>query len=152
MDWLERRIPPPIVFAVLVLAMGLLPAGWPLGLQGVLRIGLAVVVAALAAICVGPALKAFRDAKTTVNPVRVDEASQLVTGGVFALTRNPMYLGLTLLLVAWALWLNRIAAFAGPVLLVAYLTRFQIMPEERALSAKFGREYEAYRARVRRWI
>ena len=75
-----------------------------------------------------------------------------MTGGVFRLTRNPMYLGMALILAAWALWLGN----AGGALLlagfVAFIGRFQIAPEERALRAHFGEEFDAYARRVRRWI
>jgi protein-S-isoprenylcysteine O-methyltransferase Ste14 len=63
-----------------------------------------------------------------------------------------MYLGLLCLLIAWAVYLPSLWAFAGPVLFVGYIGRFQIAPEERALSALFGAQYSAYQARVRRWL
>ena len=63
-----------------------------------------------------------------------------------------MYLGLTLLLTGWAIYLGAWLALVGPVVFVAYMTRFQIVPEERAMSAKFGEAYEAYRRGVRRWV
>jgi protein-S-isoprenylcysteine O-methyltransferase Ste14 len=72
--------------------------------------------------------------------------------GVYRWTRNPMYLGMAVLLLAWGLWLANGAALAVISLFVAYLNRFQIAPEERALQARFGDEFTAYRARVRRWL
>jgi protein-S-isoprenylcysteine O-methyltransferase Ste14 len=95
---------------------------------------------------------AFRRAGTTPDPVHVDRASTLVTTGVYAWTRNPMYVGLTLLLCAWACVLAAPWTAAGPPLFAAYITRFQILPEERALSERFGEAYAAYLRRVRRWI
>ena len=95
---------------------------------------------------------AFRQAKTTVNPVAPEKASSVVTNGIFSYTRNPMYLGLTAELVGWAIWLSVPWVIVGPVALMLFLTRFQIVPEERVMSSKFGRDYDEYRKRVRRWL
>lgn len=95
---------------------------------------------------------AFGRAGTTVNPLRPASSRALVTSGLHGVSRNPMYLGHALLLVAWACWLRHPAALIGAPLYMAYVTRYQILPEERALSAMFGAAYEAYRARVRRWL
>ncbi len=95
---------------------------------------------------------AFRNASTTVNPLRPESTSSMVVSGVYALTRNPMYVGFALVLVGWGAYLAAPAAFLGPVVFIAFITRFQIIPEERALSAKFGREFAEYTAKVRRWL
>jgi protein-S-isoprenylcysteine O-methyltransferase Ste14 len=94
----------------------------------------------------------FKRAKTTVNPMSPGSSSALVTSGVYRLTRNPMYLGFLLILSGWAVWLSNALAFAPLPGFVLYLNSFQIRPEERALAARFGREFDAYKARVRRWI
>lgn len=97
-------------------------------------------------------LLAFRAARTTTNPFKPERASALVTGGVYRVTRNPMYVGLALLLSAWAIWLSALLPWAGPVLFVLYITRFQIRPEERVLRDIFGDAYSRYADRVRRWL
>jgi protein-S-isoprenylcysteine O-methyltransferase Ste14 len=115
------------------------------------RLGLA---GALAVIGVGfdlLGLLTFFRRRTTINPLRPARASALVTGGIYRITRNPMYVGMAFLLAGWAVWLGALWPFLGPVFLVAYLTRFQIEPEERILRSKFS-EFEAYAARVRRWL
>ena len=94
----------------------------------------------------------FRRAKTTVNPLKPEKASSLVTSGVYRVTRNPMYLGLALVVLAWAVLLASPVLLLGPVGFVAYINRFQIAPEERVLSARFGADFEAYRAQGRRWL
>ncbi|MEI2794906.1 isoprenylcysteine carboxylmethyltransferase family protein [Pseudoxanthomonas sp. F11] len=94
---------------------------------------------------------AFGRAGTTVNPLRPAASRVLVITGLYRLSRNPMYLGHALLLVAWACWLQHPASLIGAPLHMAYVTRYQILPEEHALSASFGTAYEAYPARVRRW-
>jgi len=95
---------------------------------------------------------AFRRARTTPNPFKPQNASSLVTTGVYRFTRNPMYLALLLVLLGWATFLCSAFALLGPVAFVPYIARFQIAPEERVLLAKFGAAYSEYLARVRRWL
>jgi protein-S-isoprenylcysteine O-methyltransferase Ste14 len=95
---------------------------------------------------------AFRHARTTTNPLRPDAASALVVTGIYARTRNPMYLGFVVMLLAWCAWLANPATLAGLPGFVAWMNRFQIPAEERAIGALFGAEFERYCARVRRWI
>ena len=94
----------------------------------------------------------FRRAKTTVNPMRPDSTSSLVVSGIYKYTRNPMYLGFLLVLLGWAIFLSNLAAFTLLPVFVVYMNRFQIGPEERALGSLFAGEYQAYHARVRRWM
>jgi len=94
----------------------------------------------------------FRRAKTSVNPMTPDSASSLVVSGIYKYTRNPMYLGFLLLLLGWAIFLANLASFALLPAFVVYMNHFQIRPEERALGSLFAQEYQAYLARVRRWI
>ncbi|MFN8610037.1 MAG: isoprenylcysteine carboxylmethyltransferase family protein [Vulcanimicrobiota bacterium] len=146
---LKNRIPPPLVFLVTGLAMfSCAPRIAPLP-GAVVLIPLLVLVALLHAV---PAFFQFRGAATTVSPLRPAEASSLVTSGPYRWTRNPMYLGLTCLLLAWAAYLGSLRVFLGPLFFVAYITYFQILPEEQALRQLFGQEYEQYRLRVPRWL
>ena len=94
----------------------------------------------------------FRRAKTTVNPMKPEKASSLVITGIFGFSRNPMYVGLGCVLVAWAILLSSAWLLFGPLIFVVYIGRFQIAPEERALSAMFGAAYSDYKAKVRRWL
>lgn len=150
MAFLELRIPPPLV----MLAFG--AAMWAAcGIPQPLDAAWALVAAALAAAGLGVAgggVLAFRRARTTVNPLRPAEASTLVTGGVYRHTRNPMYLGMLLLLCAWAAFLASPWALLGPAGFALFITRFQIVPEERVLEPMFGAAFAAYKARVRRWL
>lgn len=150
---LEHRIPPPVVGAVAGLVAWLCAwLGPDTGLSA--RIGMiAGALVALGGIVVALlGVRGFRRAGTTLSPLKPDEASSLVETGIYRHTRNPMYLGLALLLLGWALVLASPLALVGPLLFVVWMTRFQIIPEERALSRLFGSQYEAYRRRVRRWI
>jgi protein-S-isoprenylcysteine O-methyltransferase Ste14 len=97
-------------------------------------------------------LLAFLALRTTINPLKPERSSALATRGVYRVTRNPMYVGMAFLLLAWAIYLSALLPLAGPVAFVLYITRFQILPEERILRAMFGEKYAAYAARVRRWL
>ena len=76
----------------------------------------------------------------------------MVTESVYRYTRNPMYLGLACCTFAWGLYLQNFAALLFVIPFVAYMTHFQIKPEERALLEVFGAEYAEFSNRVRRWI
>jgi protein-S-isoprenylcysteine O-methyltransferase Ste14 len=94
----------------------------------------------------------FKRARTTVNPREPQTASSLVTGGVFGISRNPMYLGLLLILIGWALGLGTASPWLVPPLFVIVVSVLQIIPEEQALEKLFGKDYLQYRQRVARWI
>jgi len=94
----------------------------------------------------------FREKRTTVNPLRPEEASSLVTSGVFRFTRNPMYLGLALIAFGWGIYLGSIWALSGVIMLVLFINRFQVQPEERAMHKLFDQEFKDYCKRTRRWI
>jgi protein-S-isoprenylcysteine O-methyltransferase Ste14 len=150
---LESRIPPPLVLLTFGAIMWFTTRPMqPLILPQPWRAVLILVPFVLGVLFAAPAIRAFIRAKTTINPVDITAASTLVKDGVFGVTRNPMYLGLSLVLLAWALYLARPLALLGPIMFALYITRFQIIPEERALRAKFGSDFEDYARRVRRWI
>ncbi len=94
----------------------------------------------------------FRRARTTVNPMKPQASSSLVTWGIYSVTRNPMYLGGLVILTGWAIYLSNPFPFLLVPVYILYIDRFQIIPEERALTSLFGREFAAYQSRVRRWI
>jgi protein-S-isoprenylcysteine O-methyltransferase Ste14 len=153
LKFLELKVPPPIA-AVLV---GLLM--WRISLVApssnapeLARLLFSPVVAIVGAAFVASGAIAFRRAKTTTNPTKPGAASSLVSSGPYRLTRNPMYVGLVLVLVAWAIFLWSAWSLAGPLVFAAYIRRFQIAPEERVLSALFGKEYHEYQGAVRRWL
>lgn len=153
MRFLELKIPPPLVGLLCALAMwGLarLSPAWPAP-AGVREFATACLVAAgLLVDLLG--LLGFRAQRTTINPLAPQRSTSLVTGGIYRLTRNPMYLGMAALLLAWATWLWTPAALLGPLVFILYITRFQIQPEERMLQRLFGDAYVEYASRVRRWL
>jgi len=94
----------------------------------------------------------FSSAKTTGNPNKPEMAASLVTSGIYRISRNPMYVGLIFLLLAWATWLGSVFSLVIIVIFQQYMTRFQIIPEERALTKKFTGKYHDYFRQVRRWL
>ena len=150
---LELKIPPVVVWLVVVGAMWLgcraLPVlrfGLPFHLGLALGFGIAGVAVA------GAGVVSFRRAGTTVNPLKPDAVSVLVVSGVYRITRNPMYLGMLLVLLGWAIYLGNIVAFLFLPSFAAYMNRFQIIPEEKMLATMFGADFIAYRNSVRRWL
>jgi len=98
------------------------------------------------------AIALFFKAKTTINPMKPDNSQELVDGGLYQYTRNPMYLGLLTNLLGFALWLGSVTPLLGLPLFVVLLTTQQIIPEEIILTKKFGQKYLDYKNRVRRWL
>ncbi len=153
MNALELKVPPPVVALVSALLMWLinrwLPQ-WSWRSTALTALGGSVALAGIALIAA--AMLTFRRSKTTVNPLTPAESALVVSHGVFARTRNPMYVGLAMILAGWACFLANTIAWLVLPLFVAYITRFQIIPEERILLGKFGAPFAQYLARVRRWI
>ncbi len=150
---MRLKVPPIVVFMVSVLLMYLLARFMPFGdfdffwrsylMYALLGIALALGVVAL--------VQFFRT-KTTIDPTKPSKASKLVSDGIYRFSRNPMYLGLLIMLLVFGLWLGNafnILVVAG---FVAYMNKFQIIPEEDILTEMFGEQYLQFRTRVRRWL
>ena len=153
MPSLELKIPPPVVGLACAAAMWFLSSVTPtLDIPSATRIAGSIVIALIGAAFDLAGLARCLRAKTTVNPLKPAKTTALVTSGVYRITRNPMYVGMLLLLMAWALFLAAPLAIAGPLLFFAWIDRFQIAPEERVLERLFGDDYAAYRQQVRRWL
>lgn len=148
----ELKIPPLVVLTIVAALMWMVSrvapaAGFHVPARVVTALGFAVAGVGIAI----AGVVSFGRAKTTVNPLKPEGASALVTTGIYRLTRNPMYLGAMIGLIGWAVFLaNAIGVVFVPVF-VLYMNRFQIGPEEKALASLFGPEFAAYRVKVRRW-
>lgn len=153
MQFLETRIPAPVVAAVIGATMkGYTLAGDVVVDPTPLRMHVGVTLSQLSAVIALAAVFGLWRARTTIDPLHPARASALVTGGVFRFTRNPLYLSLLLLLVAYATRIDSWAVWAAPLVFLAYVTRFQIIPEERVLQRKFGDAFATYCAGTRRWL
>lgn len=153
MQALENKIPPPIVAVIFVLLMwGIAQVVPGIEISVPIRITLAVLLLLLGLSITLAGVMTFNRAKTTINPLKPETASSLVTTGIYQFSRNPMYLGLALLLVAWAVYLASPVALLAVVGFVLCINQFQIAPEERAIAALFGQEFINYQSQVRRWL
>jgi protein-S-isoprenylcysteine O-methyltransferase Ste14 len=153
MQALELKIPPPAVAALIAGAMWGISLVTPsLDVPRLIRVVAAIAIAVAGGGIALSGAVSFRRAGTTVNPMKPETASSLVTTGIYRVTRNPMYVGDLFVLVAWAIFLSAPWALVGALAFVLYMNRFQIAPEERVLSAMFGTGYATYKARVRRWL
>jgi len=153
MPSLELKIPPPAVALLCAAGMwAIAHYSAPYVLSPVMRWALVAIYAVLGAAFDFAGLLAFRQSKTTINPLHPEKSSTLVSHGIYRVTRNPMYCGMASLLLAWAAYLQSPLSVFGVLVFIGYITQFQIKPEERMLEALFGDEYSRYCARVRRWL
>lgn len=150
---MELKLPPVLVFLLFGLVIYVVATFLPFGffdffgrlLLFKILLGLAILVAVMA-------LFQFYKAKTTVDPTKPNKASNLVIGGVFKVSRNPMYLAMLLVLLALGIILGNVFNTLTAAAFVGYMNRFQIIPEERILLEKFGRAYKEYCTLTRRWF
>lgn len=152
---METRVPPPLIDGLALLFVLLLWRFAP-GLQInfplttalifggiIISLGLGLTLAAIGL---------FKRKDTTILPFKPEKTSALVTTGIYNFTRNPMYLGMSLVILGAIFMTRQPLGIIAMLAAAAYLTKFQIIPEERALEESFGTEYVAYKSRVRRWI
>jgi len=153
MHVLELKVPPVAVVLVTAGFMWLVAWAVPaLEFRFPARDLVAVSLALAGAVTSALGVISFGRARTTVNPMKPESSSSLVTSGIYRLTRNPMYLGFLLVLLGWAVFLSSILAFLFLPAFIVYMNHFQIEPEERALATLFGEAFAAYKARARRWL
>lgn len=151
--WLELKVPPlvgGVVAALLIWLTARLMPGWTFHFrfQGMAAGALMLAGGLFAAAGVG----LFRRARTTVDPRDPAASSTLVTGGVYRITRNPMYVGFVVILLGLCVQAGNLAALAWPFAFAWYLDWFQIRAEERLLREQFGAAFDQYVQRTRRWI
>jgi len=157
MSSFELKLPPPLLAlgcAILMWILAKLAGGsGQTGVQPLSLLSGFALAVAITGLGIGfIAVQQFRKAQTTLSPLKPESSSALVDTGIFSKSRNPMYLGVLLILTGWAIYLGQPITLAGLVIFVLYITRFQIVPEERVLMKTFGRDFTDYKGRVRRWI
>ena len=148
---MKTKIPPPIVTlvsALLIFFSKELFPNYTFDYQSTLSIGIFIsgVMILISAVSL------FKKKETTVNPMSPKKASSLVVDGVFKHTRNPMYLGMSVVLLSISIQFNLMGGLLIVCLFVAYITAFQIIPEEEAMEENFGEEYLSFKRSTRRWI
>lgn len=153
MKRLELLIPPPLVMLLSGLLMWLVTEIFPaLTVAWLHSIKVAVAIALLGIVISLTGIVTFKRAHTTINPKNPTEVSSLVSSGIYRYSRNPMYLGVLLVLVGWMFYLGNSLAVLGILIFITYITRFQIIPEERLLEEKFQAKFLSYKNSVRRWL
>lgn len=148
---MKNKIPPPIVTLLFGLAIYFLSSGFASTLfiyssligNGFIVLGLSTIIIAVSS---------FKKHQTTVNPLKPNSASKLVTDGIFRLSRNPMYLGLLIILLGVSIQFSIYAGLVLCPLFVIYMNYFQIFPEEEAMLELFEENFIQYKSRVRRWL
>ncbi|MGB5555367.1 MAG: isoprenylcysteine carboxylmethyltransferase family protein [Flavobacteriaceae bacterium] len=150
---MELKLPPAFVFIFFGSFMYLLARFMPIGEFDFFGKNYLMLALCAAALLIGIiSLVQFFAKKTSIDPRSPAKASKLVQNGLYAYSRNPMYLALLLLLLAWGLWLENAFNTLLAAGFVAYMNRFQIIPEETFLLDKFGDVYKKYCIAVRRWF
>jgi len=153
MKKLELKIPPVAVCIIFIVIMSLVAQVMPLAIwvfpwQDLV----AIVLVLLGIVAAVSGVAHFRKAETTVNPIKPESASTIVSTGIYGISRNPMYLGMLLVLLGYAVNLAALSSYLTLGLFVVYMNQFQIKPEERHLEQKFGADYSDYKNKVRRWL
>ena len=150
---MKAKIPPPVwllVFGAMMWFVAKSAFAYTVGIPYSGAIALVIGFAGI--FCAGAGLREFSKASTTTNPLKPEEASTLVTSGVYKTTRNPMYVGLFIILTGWAVWLGSVSNLLLLIVFASVMTEMQIKPEEKALQELFGRAYDDYCRQVRRWL
>ena len=150
---MKLLIPPPIQALLSAIMMCLISRYFThanFSLNGINIFALIFLI--IAVIIIILSMYKFRKIKTTISPLRPNKTSSLVKSGIYEYTRNPMYLGLLLMLFSLALFLKNFISFLILPLFILFITKNQILPEEEALENIFGEEYKNYKNKVRRWI
>lgn len=150
---MKLKVPPVLVLGVFGVLMYLLSYFLPVGYFDFFgrKYATYALLAGAAGIGVISLLQFFKS-KTTVDPTAPSKASNLVTSGVYQFSRNPMYLGMLLILIAWGIWLGNAFNILLAAGFVGYMNKFQIVPEEEALGEMFGNAYKQYCTLTRRWF
>lgn len=153
MKWLELKIPPALLVLVFALVMWSVDRLLPMFKQDrVWHEWVALGVFLVAVFFIVAGVVSFKIARTTVDPTQPQNATSVVTTGIYRLTRNPMYLGFLLMLLAFVFKLANPTTFVVLPIFIWYLNEFQIKPEEQALNKLFGKAYTDYQQKVRRWF
>ena len=150
---LENKLPPPLV-AVFFACIAWLVSGFgnAWGMSAAIQLFFVIGFFCSGIFIALWALVSFKLSKTSSNPLNPEIATHLVQMGVFRFSRNPMYLGLASVLIAWCFYLGALASFLSVLGFLGFMQYFQILPEERALEKLFGNDYVRYKSRVRRWL
>ena len=147
----KLKIPPPIL--VIVLITSIYFSSDKLDLISIpYRTFFSIVILSIGIlVIINPVVK-FIKSKTTVNPVEFKNVEKLVTSGIYKYSRNPMYLGMIMIIISTTVYYLNFYSLLTPFIFYFWINRFQIKREEVFLEEKFGQEYLSYKTKTRRWI
>ena len=148
---MKNKIPPPIVTLFFGLCIYLSRSYFPVFSGSALNF-LSICFSVYGIFLFAAAVISFKKQKTTVNPISIENASSLVVSGIFKQTRNPMYLGMSFVLLGLTFKFNVIGGLLFTGIFMLFITIFQIKPEEVAMEKLFGQEWKDYTKNVRRWL
>ena len=147
---METKIPPPIVTLIFIFLIGFSSRLIePFSFEYQTPLGVMIIICGLSVLI--SAARVFKQLETTINPMQPSQASKLAIIGPFKYTRNPMYLGMSIMLIGFGLIFGAKLTVCFVVMFVLYITVFQIIPEERAMQEKFA-DWNDYCSKVRRWL
>jgi len=145
------KIPPPLVVLILVISTFFSSKKIDL-IQIPLQSLISIFILSIGIlILLNPVLK-FKKSKTTINPIKFNKVNKLVTSGIYKYSRNPMYLGLLMIVISSSIFYLNIFSILTPLFFYLWINRFQIKREEVFLTEKFGEDYLSYKKKTRRWI
>lgn len=147
---MKTLIPPPIVTIVFLFVIFFTKDLFRFSVTLPSSLGFIIIFAGLVIIFI--AARQFKAANTTINPIKPENASVLVNKGIFSYSRNPMYLGMLLIIIGFSIIHNLMAVLVIMPLWVIYITNFQIIPEEEAMKILFKEDFLKYCKKTRRWI
>jgi len=148
---MNNKIPPPIVTLFFGLCIYLSRSYFPEFSNSVLNL-LSIISFVVGIFVFAAAVSSFKKQKTTVNPISIENASSLVVSGIFKYSRNPMYLGMSFVLLSLTFKFNVIGGLFLTGIFMLFITIFQIKPEEVAMEKLFDQEWKDYIKNVRRWL
>ena len=145
------KIPPPLVVLILVISTFFSSKKIDL-IQIPFQSLISIFILSIGIlILLNPVLK-FKKSKTTINPIKFKKVNKLVTSGIYKYSRNPMYLGLLMIVISSSIFYLNIYSILTPLFFYLWINRFQIKREEIFLTEKFGEDYLSYKKKTRRWI
>ena len=148
---IKTKIPPPLVALTFVFLINFTKDIFPkIEIKNKIIFGSFVIIIGLIIILF--AIILFKKYQTTITPLNPSNATKLITDGIYKFSRNPMYLGLLLVLLGISIIINLTGGFFLIPLFILYLNLFQIIPEENAMVDLFKGEFLKYKENVRRWI
>ena len=147
---MKTLIPPPIVTIVFLFVIFFTKDLFRFSLSLPSSLGFIIILVGLTIIFI--AARQFKAVNTTINPIKPENASVLVNNGIFSYSRNPMYLGMMLIIIGVSIIQNLLAIIAIMPIWIIYMTYFQIIPEEEAMKIIFKEDFLNYCKKTRRWI